>query len=104
FLMKGDNLNKENRISFKLYGKYALFSDPLTRIGGEKFSYQIPTYQSLKGIVESIYWKPTFIWYIDRVRVMKPIRTQSQGIRPIEYGGGNTLSIYTYLRDVEYQV
>ena len=33
-----------NQIEFKVYGKYALFSDPLTRIGGEKCSYQIPTY------------------------------------------------------------
>jgi len=97
-------LNKENSITFKVYGKYALFSDPITRIGGEKFSYQVPTYQALKGIVESVYWKPTIIWFIDEVRVMKPIRTHSQGIRPVEYGGGNTLSIYTYLRDVEYQV
>ena len=97
-------MEKENSVEFKVYGRLALFSDPITRIGGEKFSYQIPTYQALKGITESIYWKPTFIWYIDEVRVMKKIRTQSQGIRPIEYGGGNTLSIYTYLTDLEYQV
>lgn len=97
-------MEKANSIAFKVFGKYALFSDPITRIGGEKFSYQIPTYQALKGIMESIYWKPTFIWYIDEVRIMNAIRTQSQGIRPIDYGGGNTLSIYTYLRDVEYQV
>ncbi|MGB4660999.1 MAG: type I-C CRISPR-associated protein Cas5c [Mobilitalea sp.] len=95
---------KENSIEFKVYGRYALFSDPVTRVGGEKFSYQIPTYQALKGIVESIYWKPTLLWVIDRVRVIKPIQTQSQGIRPINYAGGNTLSIYTYLKDVEYQV
>lgn len=40
----------ENRVEFKVYGKYALFTDPLTKIGGEKCSYQIPTYQALKGI------------------------------------------------------
>lgn len=97
-------MEKENRIEFKVYGRRAMFSDPITKSGGEKLSYQIPTYQALKGIVESIYWKPTLIWYIDRVRVMKPIQTESQGIRPIEYGGGNTLSLYTYLKDVEYHV
>jgi CRISPR-associated protein Cas5d len=95
---------KENIVEFKVSGKYALFSDPVTKMGGEKCSYQIPTYQALKGILESVYWKPTIIWFIDEVRVMKFIRTQSQGIRPINYTGGNTLSIYTYLRDVEYQV
>lgn len=93
-----------NQIEFEVYGKYALFTDPLTKIGGEKMSYQIPTYQSLKGIVESIYWKPTIMWIIDEVRVMKPIQTESKGIRPIEYSGGNTLAYYTYLRDVKYQV
>lgn len=97
-------MDKENSIEFKVYGRRALFADPLTRIGGEKFSYQIPTYQALKGIAESIYWKPTFQWVIDKVRVMKSIQTETQGMRPIEYGGGNTLSIYTYLRNVEYQV
>lgn len=93
-----------NQIEFEVYGNYALFTDPLTKIGGEKFSYQIPTYQSLKGIVESIYWKPTLLWVIDEVRIMNPIQTESKGIRPIEYGGGNTLAYYTYLKNPRYQV
>lgn len=93
-----------NAIEFQVYGKYALFTDPLTKIGGEKLSYQVPTYQSLKGIVESIYWKPTLIMIVDEVRVMNRIRMESKGIRPIEYGGGNTLANYTYLKDICYQV
>jgi CRISPR-associated protein Cas5d len=97
-------LNKKNYVEFKVSGRYALFSDPINRIGGEKLSYQVPTYQAIKGILESVYWKPTLIWIIDEVRVMNLIKTQSQGIRPINFSGGNTLSIYTYLVDVEYQV
>jgi CRISPR-associated protein Cas5d len=93
-----------NQIEFEVNGNYALFTDPLTKIGGEKMSYQIPTYQSLKGIVESIYWKPTLIWVIDEIRVMNPIQTESKGMRPIEYGGGNTLAYYTYLKKPRYQV
>lgn len=96
--------NKRNSVEFKVYGKYALFSDPITRPGGEKFSYQVPTYQALKGILESVYWKPTFIWYIDAVRIIKRIQTESKGIRPVKMDGGNELAYYTYLRDVEYQV
>lgn len=96
---------KRNTVQFKVYGKYALFSDPITRPGGEKFSYQTPTYQALKGILESVYWKPTIIWYIDAVRIMKRIQSESKGIRPIKMNnGGNDLAYYTYLRDVEYQV
>ena len=97
-------MERENRVEFKVSGRYALFSDPINRIGGEKFSYQVPTYQALKGILESVYWKPTLIWIIDEVRVMNLIKTQSQGIRPVNFSGGNTLSIYTYLANVEYQV
>lgn len=97
-------MEKANQVEFKVYGRYALFTDPITKLGGEKFSYQIPTYQALKGILESVYWKPTFIWVIDSVRIMNSIQTESQGIRPINYNGGNTLSYYTYLKNVEYQV
>ncbi|MGZ0052029.1 type I-C CRISPR-associated protein Cas5c [Brevibacillus gelatini] len=93
-----------NAIEFEVFGPYALFTDPLTKLGGEKLSYQVPTYQALKGVVESIYWKPTLVMIVDEVRIMNPIRMESKGVRPIEYGGGNTLANYTYLRDVRYQV
>ena len=95
---------RRNSVQFKVYGKYALFSDPITRPGGEKLSYQTPTYQALKGVMESVYWKPTLIWYIDAVRVMRRIQTESKGIRPIKINGGNDLAYYTYLSDVEYQI
>lgn len=97
----------DNIVEFKITGKYALFTDPLTKIGGEKCSYQIPTYEGLKGILSSVYWKPTIVWIIDKARVMKRIKTQTRSAKPIKYykvGGGNDLAIYTYLSDVEYQV
>ncbi len=94
----------DNIVEFKVTGKYALFTDPLTKIGGEKCSYQIPTYEALKGILGSVYWKPTIVWIIDKVRVMNAIRTQTQSARPVNYSGGNSLAIYTYLFNVEYQV
>lgn len=93
-----------NSIEFKVWGRRALFTDPLTKIGGEKCSYHVPTYEALKGVVKSIYWKPTLVWVIDEVRVMKRIRTQTKGTKPLEFSGGNTLAIYTFLADVEYQV
>ncbi len=99
-------MEKPNRIEYRVFGKYALFTDPLSKTGGEKISYQIPTYQALKGITESIYWKPTIMWYIDECRIMNPIQTESKGIRPMKYPyvSKNDLSFYTYLRDVEYRV
>ncbi|NLK71810.1 MAG: type I-C CRISPR-associated protein Cas5 [Clostridiales bacterium] len=95
---------KRNTVEFMVRGDRALFSDPVTRVGGEKTSYYVPTYEALKGILSSIYWKPTFIWVIDAVRVMNIIQTMSEGIRIKNYDGGNDLSIYTYLKDVCYQV
>ena len=98
-------MKKENVVEFTVHGRYALFTDPLTKIGGERASYLVPTYQALKGIMESIYWKPTLIWVIEQVRVMNQIQTESKGVKPVKYGErGNDLSIYTYLRNVEYQV
>ncbi len=94
-----------NIVEFEVTGNYALFSDPILRVGGEKCSYQVPTYEALKGILSSVYWKPTIIWYIDAVRIMNPIQTEVKGIRPINYNkGGNDLSYYTYLKNCRYQV
>lgn len=93
-----------NIVEFSVSGDYGLFSDPIMRVGGEKCSYQIPTYEALKGILSSVYWKPTLIWFIDEVRIMNPIQTEVKGIRPIKYNGGNDLSYYTYLKNCHYQV
>ncbi|MCP4324937.1 MAG: type I-C CRISPR-associated protein Cas5 [Alteromonadales bacterium] len=94
----------KNSISFKVSGRYALFTDPITKIGGEKCSYHVPTYEAIKGVLKSIYWKPTLVWIVDRIRVIKPLRTQTKGTKPLNWGGGNSLAIYTFLHEVEYQV
>ncbi|MFG6442799.1 type I-C CRISPR-associated protein Cas5c [Roseateles sp. LKC17W] len=108
-----------NSIEFMVRGRHALFTDPLTKVGGEKCSYHVPTYEALKGVAKSIYWKPTLIWVIDEVRVMKRIRTQTKGMKPINMSGvypserdetkkkqtpWNDLATYTFLANVEYQV
>lgn len=94
-----------NLVEFQVTGDYALFSDPILRVGGEKCTYQLPTYEALKGILSSVYWKPTFLWVIDKVRVMNPIQTEVKGVRPIHYqDNSNELSYYTYLKDCRYQV
>lgn len=92
--------------SFMVSGDYALFTDPITKLGGEKFTYQVPTYQALKGIAESIYWKPTIMIYIDKVRIMRKIEEETKAIRLLKYNDTKTpdLAHYTYLRDVQYQV
>ena len=66
----------ENIVEFKVYGEDALFSDVLTRTGMEKYSYPIPTYEALKGIMHSIYWKRNdegFVLFITAVEMTCPI-------------------------------
>jgi CRISPR-associated protein Cas5d len=95
----------DNSVDFLVTGQYALFTDPITKLGGEKYSYQIPTYEAIKGIVSSIYWKPTIVWIVDKIRVMNRIRTQTRSVKPLLYDApGNSLGIYNYLYDVAYQV
>lgn len=89
---------------YKVYGDYAMFTDPVTKAGGEKYTYQVPTCQALKGITEQIYWKPTLHYFIDAVKVVKKIQTETKGIRTPLKNGSNDLNYYTYLRDVEYLV
>ena len=82
-----------NTIEFEVCGDYALFSDVLTRPSGEKCTYDIPTYEAIKGIVHSIYFKPTILWKVDAVRIMNPIRTERKGMRPLKMNGENDLRI-----------
>ena len=102
-----------NNIEFMVSGKYALFTDPKYKIGGEKTTYMIPTYEAIKGVCKSIYWKPTFVWVVDEVRIMNPIKTETMSVRPLSDGFAdfkhinnrkNDLAYYTYLKNVRYQV
>ena len=78
---------KENSIEYCISGKYALFTDPVTKIGGEKSTYQVPTYEAIKGITQSIYWKPTIVWIVDKIRVVNKISTESKNIKTLLYDG-----------------
>lgn len=100
-----DKRRNIHTVEVEITGDYALFSDPLMRVGGEKSTLQIPTYEALKGIMMSCAWKPTITWVIDKVRIMNPIQMEAKGIRVKKYGGGqDSLSIYTYLKNCRYRV
>lgn len=98
-------MNYPNIIQFELSGRYALFTDPLTKSSGEKFTLPVPTYEALKGAARSIYSSRSFCWVIDQVRIMQPIFTESIAITRTGYFERFTdISIYTYLKDVRYKV
>lgn len=88
----------------KVEGEYALFTDPMSKGSGEKFTYPVPTMQALQGIVEANYWKPTLRFLVDEVKVLKPIRTETKNILLLMTDGEKDLSHFTYLRDVSYAI
>ena len=96
--------SQKNSVTFQVSGDYALFADPITRVGGEKSTYMIPTYEAIKGILQSVFWKPTINWIIDEVRIMNPIQMEAKAVKPLKMDGSNDLAYYTYLKDVMYQV
>lgn len=103
---RNDHLFRSQEFEFAVYGDTALFTDPIKKLDGEKFSYPYPTYEALKGIVKAIYWKPTFIWVIDRVRIMNEIVNRTVPVRTIKYNDASTTarSFYSYLENVCYHV
>ncbi|MGI6055483.1 MAG: type I-C CRISPR-associated protein Cas5c [Bilifractor sp.] len=100
----GKQYTEKNSVEFEVTGRTALFADPIVSAGGEKSTYEIPTYEAIKGVLKSIYWKPTFEWIVDKVRVMNPIKMETRGVKLPKLNGGNDLAYYTYLMDVRYQV
>lgn len=96
---------KSNPFYMKVYGAYALFTDNLSKGGGEKFSYQVPTFQALKGIVEACYWKPSLYYIIDEVKIINRIKTQTKSIlSPLDKYGDKDRNYFTYLQNVEYAI
>lgn len=97
-------MSRSKYFYIRIKGEYALFVDPLTKGGGEKVSYPIPTKQALLGIVDACYFKPTISNHIEEVRVINPIQTQVRGNRALIKKYSSDLNYYSYLADVEYLV
>ena len=68
------------------------------------FVMEIPSHEALKGFTKNIFWKPCLTWFVDRVRIMNPIRTHAEGQRFLGYRGEQDRAYFTYLEDVRYQV
>ena len=59
-------------IKVRIKGDYALFTRPEMKV--ERVSYDVPTPSAVRGILESIYWKPAITWIIDKIHVLNPIQ------------------------------
>ena len=92
---------------FNVTAKNACFADPITRVNGERFSYLVPTYDGLRGICESVFWKPTIQIVVTRVRVLNEIQMETKSLLypTLDGTASNSDRGYcTYLRDVSYNV
>lgn len=88
----------------RIQGDRALFTNPITKGGGEKYSYPIPTKQALEGIVDNVYRKPTFTNVVDEVKIIKPIQTEVHGSRALLSNYKADLNYISYLSNVEYLI
>ena len=53
-------------------GDFACFTRP--EMKSERVSYEVMTPSAARGLLESIYWKPSMTWIIDRIHILKPIQ------------------------------
>ncbi|MEG2116857.1 MAG: type I-C CRISPR-associated protein Cas5c [Clostridia bacterium] len=59
-------------IKLLIEGDYACFTRPEMKV--ERVSYDVPTPSAIRGIIESIYWKPAIKYVVDKIYVLKPIK------------------------------
>jgi len=59
-------------VKLRVWGDYACFTRPEMKV--ERVSYDVITPSAARGILESIYWKPSIQWQVDHIHVLNPIR------------------------------
>lgn len=64
----------KNLVRLHIGGDYACFTR--TEIKAERVSYDVLTPYAARGILEAIHWKPAIFWAIDKIHVLKPIRSE----------------------------
>lgn len=103
----------QSQFLVKVGGDYACFTDPNLKV--ERVSYPAMTPAAARGLLEAIFWKPSFRWEIRSITVLKPIKTLSvmrneikdrQSGKPIviEEQKQRQQRISLILKDVEYVI
>lgn len=64
-----------NIVKLHVWGDYACFTRPEFKV--ERVSYDVLTPSAARGLLESIHWKPSIRWVVDKIHVLKPIRFTS---------------------------
>ena len=69
--------------AFRCRGPLAIFSRP--ELKTERFTYPVPTPSALRGVVESILWKPAIRWRIERIAVLALVQYSSFRRNEVNY-------------------
>lgn len=91
-------------IALHIWGEHACFTRPEMKV--ERVSYDVITPSAARGVLEAIYWKPQIRWVIERIHVLKPIRSMNlrrnevankiptNGLKKIMQAGKGRLGMY----------
>lgn len=80
------------------YGPSACFTRPEMKI--ERVTYEVPTVNAVRGLLESVYWHPGITWYVDKIHVENEIKTYVEMHNELDGQQRNT----TFLHDVCYGI
>jgi CRISPR-associated protein Cas5d len=58
--------------SIRVRGDFACWTNPSLKT--ERVTYQIPTPSGLRGLSESVLWKPAITWRVENIALLAPIR------------------------------
>ena len=59
-------------VAVRVSAPYACFTRPEMKV--ERVTYPVMTPSAARGVLNAIFWKPEFLWYVKEIRVLKPIR------------------------------
>jgi len=62
-------------LEVKVWGDFAAFVRSEMKV--ERVSYQVMTPSAARGILEAIFWRPQFIWWVEEIHILKPVRYYS---------------------------
>ena len=62
-------------VEVKVWGDYGIFTMPELKV--ERVSYPMMTPSAARGVLESIFWKPQFLWRIEEIWMLAPPRFSS---------------------------
>lgn len=58
-------------VEVKVWADFACFTRPEMKV--ERVTYPVITPSAARGVLESIFWKPEFVWSVREIEILKPI-------------------------------